>query len=54
MKKNGGVSVMGNLELESAVFGKSNSGVHGRNTLVVNNADNGKNFLLLPSKETSA
>ena len=44
---------MGNLELESAVFGKSNSGVQGRNTLVLNKADSGKNFLLLPSKENS-
>lgn len=52
MKKNGGVSVMGNLELESAVFGKSPSTITGRNTLVVNKNDGGKN-LLLPTREVS-
>ena len=53
IKKNGGVSVMGNLELESAVFGKSTSGVQGRNTLVVNKNDGAKNLLLLPTKDAT-
>ena len=43
---------MGNLELESAVFGKSPSTITGRNTLVVNKNDGGKN-LLLPTREVS-